>query len=108
MARTDLPAGSYTDARTRFTRVEVNVVRGLVVDGQPITGPVRVIERGVDEPLDLPHPVELAVNEGSLTSLFVELRAGTWLRRVDRTTRRVARAEIVEALSVRRGTATSR
>ena len=107
MARSDLPVGSYTEARTRFSMVVVDVVRGLVVDGVPVTGRIAVIESGED-PIDLPIPLELEVEEGALESVVVELRAGTWLRLVDRDTRRVAPTELEEALRLRSDVATRR
>ena len=108
VARSDVPTGTYTEARARLSRVVADVEGGLIVDGEPVTGRVTVIESGIEDPLDLPRPLELEVEEGSLVSIVVELRSGLWIRRVDRDTRRVPPAELEEALRLRGDGATHR
>ena len=80
VARSDVPTGTYTEARARFSRVVADVEGGLIVDGEPVTGRVTVIESGIEDPLNLSRPLELEVEEGSLVSIEGELRSGLWIR----------------------------
>lgn len=99
--RPDFPAGEYTHVRNRFFKLEVEIVQGLDVAGEPITGLVTVYF-GLLGRADAPQPIELTLDEGSTDTLVVELRAGTWLPRLNRFTRRVAADDFVDALRVRR------
>ena len=71
------------------------------VDGTPITGTVTV-NFGLQGRADAPQAIDLVVEEGSSTTLVVELRAGVWLPRLNRDTRRVDASDFLEALRVRR------
>jgi hypothetical protein len=98
VVRETIPAGRYDTLRIVFDEIEVEVESGLVVDGVPITGEVRVeLEGG---PLTVSRPLDLDVPEGGRVALLVDLNTDTWLRAVDPDLRRVAEEIFASAIAV--------
>jgi hypothetical protein len=79
LARKELPAGTYTAVRTVFLHVEAQVEGGLVVDGVPIRGPVRV-DLGGDRRLVVETPIELNIADGGEARINVNLHTQRWIR----------------------------
>jgi len=100
LARATLAAGRYRGVRTVFRRVEANVVRGLVVDGQPVTGLVRV-RLGDGGVLVVDDPTEVEVPVGGETSLLVDLHTTRWLRLLNLELRQVAASDFQGQVRVR-------
>lgn len=88
IARRPMPAGSYDAVRTFFGRIEANVTGGLVIDGVPVTGTVRV-DLGTDGALSVVTPTGFEVWENAPTVVAIEMQSGIWLRLVDAALRRV-------------------
>ena len=98
-ARAVVPARRYTDLRIIFLDIEVEVERGLVVDGREVTGPVDVeLEDGR---LTVEKPVRIDIADGQSVELLVDLNTRSWLRAVDPDIRRVAQTIFAEAITVR-------
>ncbi len=85
VARATLPEGDYDAVRTLFGRIRVNVERGLVVNGEPIVGELRV-EVGSDGILVMEER-GLRVERDTALPLLLEMRARRWLAFVDRERR---------------------
>ena len=100
VARDDFPAGRYDRVAIVFTRVEVDVVRGLVVDGDTIRGRIRV-ELESDRRIGIVRRLDLEVRQGRTSVLLLEMRASRWLRRVDRLRRVVDAVDFRELFRVR-------
>lgn len=79
LARRELPAGAYTSIRTVFLHVEALVEGGLVVDGVPIRGPVRV-DLGGDRRVVVETPIELNIANGGEARINVNLHTQRWIR----------------------------
>lgn len=82
LARRALPEGRYDRVRFRFERIEAMVTGGLVVDGDTITGPVRVV-LGAEGRLTLTRALDLDVRNGQVASVFLDMKAERWLRRLN-------------------------
>lgn len=76
-----IPAGTYTTLRIVFTEVEVEVVAGLIVDGQEVTGLIDV-ELEADSAV-VTRPVNLRLADGDRVEILVDLNAQDWLLEVD-------------------------
>lgn len=102
IARRSLADGRYDAVRTDFSRVEAEVVRGLTVGGEPITGTVRV-DLGPEGSLTLVERVNLDVSERDGVLVALEMQSGIWLRLVDPEQRRVLRDDFRQVFRVRTG-----
>jgi len=100
VARDEFPAGRYDRVLIVFRRVEVEIVRGLVVDGDTIRGRVRV-ELEADRQIAIARLIDLVVRDGERTVLLMEMRASRWLLRVDRLRRVVEAVDFRELFRVR-------
>jgi hypothetical protein len=100
LAHATLSAGRYRGVRTVFRRVEANIVRGLVVDGQPVTGIVRV-QLGDGGLLVVDDPAEVEVPAGGEASLLVDLHTTRWLRLLNLELRQVTASDFREQLRLR-------
>jgi hypothetical protein len=100
LASATVPAGRYRGVRTVFRRVEANVVRGLVVDGQPVTGLVRV-QLGSGGALVVDDPTEVEVPAGGEASLLVDLHTTRWLRLLNLELRQVAASDFQNQVRLR-------
>lgn len=92
LARATVAAGRYRGVRTVFRRVEANVVRGLIVDGQPVIGLVRV-QLGDGGALVVDDPTEVEVPVGGEASLLVDLHTTRWLRLLNLELRQVTASD---------------
>jgi hypothetical protein len=79
LTRKELPAGRYTAVRTIFLHVEALVEGGLVVDGVPIRGPVRV-DLGGDRRIVVEAPIELDIVNRAEARISVNLHTNRWIR----------------------------
>lgn len=82
-----IPAGRYTELRIVFTKIQVEVAQGLVIDGQEITGEVDVELSGSDLPVT--RPLDLVAVDGSMVTMRVDLNAQSWLALVDPATQTI-------------------
>ena len=82
VVRASVPTDVYRALRIVFDEVQVEVRRGVVIDGQTVTGEVDI----EFEDLTVERAVNLTVLEGSVVELLLDLNAATWLQWVDVTT----------------------
>lgn len=82
-----IPAGRYTELRIVFTKIQVEVSQGLVIEGQEITGEVDVELSGSDLPVT--RPLDLVAVDGSMVTMRVDLNAQSWLTAVDPATQTI-------------------
>jgi len=97
-ARATVPATLYSGLRIVFTKIEVEVEAGLIVNGVPLLGPVEVELE--DATLTVERPVNLLIRDGDLVEMLVDLNTATWLEAVDPDLRTVAEAVFAGAISV--------
>ena len=100
LAHATVPAGRYRGVRTVFRRVEADVVGGLIVNGQPVTGIVRV-RLGDGGILVVDDPAEVDVPIGGEASLLVDLHTTRWLRLLNLELRQVAASDFQGQLRLR-------
>lgn len=82
IARRPMPEGSYDAVRTFFGRIEADVTGGLVIDGQLVTGTVRV-DLGEDGALSVVTLTGFEVWADTPAVVAIEMQSGVWLRLVD-------------------------
>ncbi len=100
VARRSLPEGRYEAVRTVFARVHAQVIRGLDVNGEPVTGLVRV-DLGPDGTLTVEESVPFEVRERETVRLTLEMQSRAWLRLVDAVQRRVGGDQFRQVFRVR-------
>ena len=92
--RQSVPATLYTGVRMVFTNIKVEVASGLIINGDTITGEVRV------ELKDTALTVNLDIGEGDSVFLLMDLNANTWLQAVDPVLKVIAEEAFGDAVSV--------
>jgi len=97
--RRTIPAETYSRVRVVFTEIEAEVEAGLVIDGEPLLGPVEV-ELEADS-LIVDAAVDFQVPEGGEVELLVDLNSSAWLRAADPALQIVAQRIFESALEVR-------
>ena len=100
IARRPMPAGSYDAVRTFFGRIEANIVSGLVIDGQSITGTIPV-DLGATGTFSVVTYSGFEVWEDSPTVVAIEMQSRIWLRLVNAVRRRVDLDDFRQVLRVR-------
>lgn len=93
-------AGGYRRVRSVFGRVHAQVERGLLVDGEPVVGEVRV-RLGNGDMITVEEPLVFELADGEAASLLLDLNAQLWLRLVDRIERRVATRDFSDVVRTR-------
>lgn len=88
IARRSLSAGRYEAVRTFFSQIEVDVTRGLVIDGVSIEGTVTVDLDSIGT-LSVVDFSEFEVYEDASTVIALEMQTRLWLRLVNAVARRV-------------------
>jgi len=88
IARIPLPEGRYEGVRTFFGRIEANISRGLVIDGDTIRGTVTV-DLGPAGNFSVVTLTPFEVQDGTPTVVAIEMQSRIWLRLVDAVLRRV-------------------
>lgn len=92
-------ATSYSALRMVFTEIEAQVEAGLIIDGQPVTGPIDVeID---DVTLTVEKSLSLEVAEGERVELLIDLNAESWLLAVDPVTSTVDAQTFADLVTVR-------
>ena len=76
-----VPAAQYSQMRIVFTDVRVEVANGLIINGEPVVGEVRVELK--DTALTVIRPLNLNIGDGESVFLLMDLNANTWLQAVD-------------------------
>ena len=95
---TQLPADRYTQLRIVFLQIEVQVDAGLIIDGQPVTGPIDIEMEG--DSLEVLKPLNLDLGDQDLAEILVDLNAASWLQAVDPTTSTVDATVFAELITV--------
>jgi hypothetical protein len=98
VARRVVSAGRYVGLRLVFKKIEVEVDAGLIIDGQPVTGPIDVDFDEVE--LEVARTLDLRVPDDGTVVVLVDLNAGSWLQVVDPTTSSVDAQVIAELVDV--------
>lgn len=79
--RQKVPATLYSEIRMVFTDIRVQVSAGLIINGTPVVGEVRVELK--DTALTVTRPLNLDIGENDSVFLLMDLNANTWLQAVD-------------------------
>ena len=93
-----VPATLYTEFRMVFTDIRVEVASGLIINGVPVIGEVRVELK--DTALTVTRPLNLDIGDGDSVFLLMDLNANTWLQAVDPVLQVVAEEAFGDAVSV--------
>lgn len=93
-----IPATQYSQMRIVFTDIRVDVSDGLIINGVPVVGEVRVELK--DTIFTVTRPVNLDVGEGESVFLLLDLNANTWLQAVDPVLKVIAEDVFGDAISV--------
>ncbi len=96
--RMTVPAMLYTQIRIVFTDIRVEVADGLIINGQPVVGEVRVELK--DASLTVTRPLNLDIGDGESVFLLMDLNANTWLQAVDPVLLTIAEEVFADAVSV--------
>jgi hypothetical protein len=94
-----LPADRYVGIRIQFTEIEVEVERGVIINGIPITGPVEV-ELEDDETITIERPLDVVLEEGGRVQILLDMNARVWLAAMDPDLQRVAERVFSDAIRV--------
>jgi hypothetical protein len=94
-----MPARRYVGLRVDFTEIEVEVARGVVIDGVPIQGRIE-IELEDDEVVTVERPLDIVLPEGGRIQVLLDLNTRTWLRAIDPDLRTVAERVFADAIRV--------
>jgi hypothetical protein len=97
--RTRVPAETYTALRIVFTEIEVEIDKGVVIDGIPVTGPID-IELDDDELVEVIRPLQLSPQDGDRVELLLDINSRIWLQAIDPNLRTVAESVFAEAITV--------
>ena len=98
VARQTVPATLYSQIRIVFTDIRVRVDSGLIINGVPVVGEVRVELK--DTALTVTRPLTLDIGEGASVFLLVDLYAKTWLQGVDPVLGEIMEEVFANAVSV--------
>jgi hypothetical protein len=96
--RTPVTATQYSQMRIVFTDIRVDVADGLIINGVPVVGAVRVELK--DTALTVIRPLNLDIRDGDSVFLLMDLNANTWLQAVDPVLKVIAEDVFGEAVSV--------
>lgn len=97
--RAVMPARRYVGLRVDFTEIEVEVDRGVIIDGVPIQGRIE-IELEDDEVVTVERPFDIILPEGGRIHVLLDLNTRTWLRAIDPDLRTVAERIFADAIRV--------
>ena len=97
--RATLPAGRYVALRIEFTEIEVEVERGVIIDGVEITGPIEV-ELEDHESIIVQRAMNAELREGGRIEILLDMNARTWLQAIDPDLNKVAQQIFAEAISI--------
>jgi len=100
LARRELPARDYTASRVAFGRIRADITAGLVVDGDTITGDVRV-RLGPDNLIVVEDTGPVRVVRRRTVPVLLEMRTRRWVRLLDREERVVDEVDFREFFRVR-------
>ena len=81
-----------------FTDIRVEVSAGLIINGVPVVGEVRVELE--DTALTVTRPLSLDIGDGDEVFLLMDLNANTWLQAVDQVLKVIDEAVFGNAVSV--------
>ena len=84
--------------RIVFTDIRVDVSDGLIINGMPVVGEVRVELK--DTALTVTRPLNLNIGEDEGVFLLMDLNANTWLQAVDPVLLVIAEEVFGNAVSV--------
>jgi len=88
----------YTELRVVFTKIQAEVEGGLVINGLPVVGEVRVQLEDIS--LEVTRSVDLDVQEGQTVELVLDLNAPAWLTAVDPVTSTVDETVFASLMNV--------
>jgi len=80
------------------TDIRVEVADGLIINGVPVVGEVRV--ELTDTALTVTRPLDLDIRDGDSVFLLMDLNANTWLQAVDPVLKVIAEEVFGDAVSV--------
>lgn len=93
-----VPATQYSQMRIVFTDIRVDVAEGLIINGVPVVGEVRVELK--DTAVTVIRPLNLDIKENDKVFLLLDLNATTWLQAVDPVLKVIAEDVFGDAVSV--------
>jgi len=93
-----VPVARYTSLQIVFTDIRVQVDAGLIINGVPVTGEIRI--EYDDVTLLVEKTIDVDVSEGGAVELVIDLNAPAWLEAVDPTTATVDASVFADLLAV--------
>jgi hypothetical protein len=93
-----VPTGQYSQMRIVFTDIRVDVADGLIINGVPVVGEVRVELEDVS--LTVTRQLNLNIGEGESVFFLMDLNANTWLQAVDPVLKVIAEEVFANAVSL--------
>ena len=96
--RTPVNAAQYSQMRIVFTDIRVDVADGLIINGVPVVGAVRVELK--DTALTVTRPLNLNIGHGDSVFFLMDLNANTRLQAVDPVLKVIAEDVFADAVSV--------
>jgi hypothetical protein len=100
LARRELPTGDYSASRVVFGRIRADITAGLILDGDTITGEVRV-RLGPDNLIVVEDTGPVRVVRRRTVPVLLEMRTRRWVRLLDREERAVDETDFREFFRVR-------
>jgi hypothetical protein len=94
----EVEVGLYDQMRIVFTDIRVDVTDGLIINGVPVVGQVRVELKDVS--LTVTRPLNLNIAENESVFLLMDLNAETWLQAVDPVLLVIAEEVFADAVGV--------
>ena len=93
-----VPAKRYTGLKIVFLEIKAEVSAGLVINGQPVLGEIRVELE--DPSLTVSKPINLDIRDGDMVEMLVDMNAAAWLQAVDPNLLVVAQQIFENSISV--------
>jgi hypothetical protein len=91
-------SAQYTGLRLVFTEIEAEVDAGLIINGVPVTGAIRVELDDIS--LTFTKPLDLSIGDDQRVGLVIDLNAADWLQAVDPVTATVDPQVFVDFVTV--------
>lgn len=100
VGRADVEARSYTKVRVEFTDVSMFVTGGLIIQEQPILGPVSV-NLGSSGSVLVERPIQLTLEARTTRTVVIDLDAHEWLQSTVLPSLTVPGATFASAVEIR-------
>lgn len=93
-----VPVARYTGLQVVFTKIQAEVDAGLIINGVPVTGEIRVEFENLTLPVT--KEIDLNIVAGSNVELVLDLNAPAWLQAVDPNTSTVDATVFADLMTI--------